>query len=279
MSAARPRRAQSAPLVLVGAVLASALIVAAAVTVARADDGTIGTGLNVEVLASSASASPSSSTTVGGVSTTDSGTGTNGTVGTSTTAGTSTTGATSTTSPGPGITGVLYVSGLSWTYLPSLNPLDGALTLRFTVRNVYQQTVSATAGLWVNHFLGSAIGAPVTVAVDKLKTGETRTVEATFQGVAQWTLLTGHASLTVPGLVDQQVVAPIARDAIIWFLPWAIVLLVAALAGLILWRRLRPRPSVAAVAVAGAAATGDGAAVPAPHEAPTPGQAENTGDL
>jgi hypothetical protein len=262
----------------VGAALASALIAAAAVTVARADDGTIGTGLNVEVLASSASASASPSTTVGGVSTTDSGTATNGTVGTTTTtttAGTSTSAGTSTTAPASGITGVLYVSGLSWTYLPSLNPLDGALTLRFTVRNVYQQTVTATAGLWVNHFLGGAIGAPVTVPVDKLKAGETRTVEATFHGVAQWTLLTGHASLTVPGLVDQQVVAPIARDAIIWLLPWAIVLLVAAVAGLIVWRRLRPRPSVAAAAAADPAATAHGGAVPPPDEAP----AEDTGDL
>jgi cytochrome c-type biogenesis protein CcmH/NrfF len=35
--------------------------------------------------------------------------------------------------------------------------------------------------------------------------------------------------------------APISRDAIIWFLPWFIVLLVALGAAVILWRRLRPR--------------------------------------
>ncbi|HSK34498.1 MAG TPA: hypothetical protein VK903_13540, partial [Propionicimonas sp.] len=119
-----------------GAVLSSALIAASAVTVARADDGTIGTGLNVEVLASSASALASPSTTVGGVSTTDSGTATNCTVGTTTTtttACTSTSAGTGATATASGITGVLHVSGLSWTYLPSLNPLDGALTLRFTV--------------------------------------------------------------------------------------------------------------------------------------------------
>jgi hypothetical protein len=229
--------------------MASLLIGVAAVTVARADDGdTTGTGLNVEVLASSPSASASPSPTVGGVSTTDSGTATNGTVGTTTNAGTSTTsGGTSTTSAtDSGIAGLLYVSGLSWTYLPSLNPLDGSLNLRFTVRNVYHQTLSASAGLWLNHVFGGAIDVPINVAVDKLKAGETRTVEATFHGLAQWMIVTGHATLTVPGTVDQVLVAPIARDAVIWFLPWFLVLLIAGVAGWIVWRRLRPRPAAVA---------------------------------
>lgn len=247
MSVARPLRAQTAPLVLVGAVLASLLIGAAAVSVARAEDGTeSGTGLSVEVI--STSPTPSPSTTVGGISTTESGTATGGTVGSTdggtTSSGTTTSGGTATTPADSGVAGVLYVSGLSWKYVPSLNPLDGSLTLRFTVRNVYQRTLSASAGLWITQVFGGPIDVPATVAVDNLKVGETRTVEATFHGVAQWTLLTGHATLTVPGTVDQQVVAPIARDAIIWFLPWFIVLLTALGAAWILWRRLRPgRPA------------------------------------
>jgi hypothetical protein len=139
------------------------------------------------------------------------------------------------------VAGVLYVSGLSWTYIPSLNPLGGSLTLRFTVRNVYHRTLSASAGLWINQVFGGPIDVPVTVAVDNLKPAEIRTVEATFHGLGQWTMLTGHATLTVPGLVDQQMVAPIARDAVIWFLPWLVVLLTALVAAGILWRRLRPR--------------------------------------
>ena len=149
-----------------------------------------------------------------------------------------------TTPADSGVAGVLYVSGLSWNYVPSLNPLDGSLTLRFTVRNVYQQTLS-------RH--GRPVDQPGLRRPDRrarhggcgqAEGGETRTVEATFHGVAQWTLLTGHATLTVPGTVDQQVVAPIARDAIIWFLPWFIVLLTALGAAWILWRRLRPgRPA------------------------------------
>jgi hypothetical protein len=154
--------------------------------------------------------------------------------------GTTTSGGTSTTPSDSGVAGVLYVSGLSWTYIPSLNPLDGSLILRFTVRNVYHRTLSASAGLWINQVFGGPVDVPVTVPVDNLKAGETRTVEATFHGLAQWTVLTGHATLTVPGLVDQQTVAPIARDAVIWFLPWFVVFITALGAAWILWRRLRP---------------------------------------
>ena len=269
MSVARPLRAQTAPLVIVGAVLASLLIGAAAVSVARADDGTeTGTGLSVEVI--STSPTPSPSTTVGGISTTESGTATSGTVGSTdggtTSSGTTTSGGTATTSGDSGVAGVMYVSGLSWTYLPSLNPLDGSLTLRFTVRNVYHRTLSASAGLWITQIFGGPVDVPVTVAVDNLKAGETRLVEATFRGLAQWTVLTGHATLTVPGQVDQQLVAPIARDAIIWFLPWFVVLIIALGAAAILWRRLRP--GRAAVAGADAAVTRPDEAQANPTEAP-----------
>jgi hypothetical protein len=160
------------------------------------------------------------------------------------------------------VAGVLYVSGLSWTYVPSLNPLDGSLTLRFTVRNVYPRTLSASAGLWINQVFGAPIDVPVTVSVDNLKAGETRTVEATFHGLAQWTILTGHASLTVPGIVDQQLVAPIARDAIIWFLPWFVVLLTALGAAWILWRRLRPGRAAPAGPAAEVAELGEARANP-----------------
>jgi hypothetical protein len=229
--------------VLAGAVLASLLIGAAAVSVARADDGTeTGTGLSVEVI--STSPTPSPSTTVGGISTTESGTATSGTVGSTdggtASGGTTTSGGTSTTPSDSGVAGVLYVSGLSWTYVPSLNPLDGSLNLRFTVRNVFRETLSPTATLWINQIFGGPVDAPVIVAVDKLKAGETRTVEAAFHGLAQWTVLSGHATLSVPGTGAVEL-APISRDAMIWFLPWFIVLLVALGAAFILWRRLRPR--------------------------------------
>ena len=247
MSVARPPRAQSAPLLVVGVVLASLLIGTAAVSVARADDGNeIGTGLRVEVIGSSASATPSAtySTTVGGVSTTDTGTvGAGGGAGGGTTQPGSTTSTTGTTDSG--VTGVLHVSGLSWSYTPSLNPLDGSLNLRFTVRNVFRETLSPTATLWITQIFGGPVDVPVTVAVDKLKAGETRTVEANFHGLAQWTMLSAHATLAVPG-TGEVVLAPIVRDAIIWFLPWFIVLLAALVATGILWHRLRPRRALVA---------------------------------
>jgi hypothetical protein len=237
--AAPPKRSQGNPLLLAGVVLAG-LLIGIAGTVARADDGT---GLTVEVIASSATPTPTPTptptstrnpsatatgsatyaTTVGGVSTTEpapTGTGTAG-------------------SGQSGTAGVIYVSGLSWTYTPSLNPLDGSLTLRFTVRNVFSQTLSPTASLWVNQVFGGTVGVPVTVAVDKLKPGETRVIEATFSGLAQWTVLTAHATLTIPGTVGEVVVAPIGRDAVVLFLPWFSVLIAGSVAGWFLWRRFR----------------------------------------
>jgi hypothetical protein len=247
VSVARPPRTQSAPIFLFSLLLASLLIGAAAVSVARAEDGA---GLSVEVIDSSASATPTGtttptptptfSTTVGGVSTTDTGAGTNA-AGGGTGAGTAQPG--SSTSPsGPSdssVAGVLYVSGLAWTYTPSLNPLDGSLNLRFTVRNVYRETLSPTATLWITQIFGGPVDVPVIVAVDKLAPGETRTVEANFHGLAQWTVLSAHATLAVPGK-GQMELAPIGRDAMIWFLPWFVVLLVAVGAAWILWRRVRP---------------------------------------
>jgi hypothetical protein len=258
VSVARPNRAQSAPLVVVGVLVASLLIGAAAVSVARADDGS---GLSVEVIDSSAtptassSSTPTSSTTVGGVSTTDIGTGTNGAGGGGTGAGTTQPGSTTSTSgtADSSVAGVLYVSGLSWTYTPSLNPLDGSLNLRFTVRNVYRETLSPTATLWINQIFGGPVDVPIIVAVDKLKAGETRTVEANFHGLAQWTVLSGHATLAVPSK-GQVALAPIGRDAMIWFLPWFIVLLTALGAAWILWRRLRPHGAMMAEPAATVAA-------------------------
>ncbi len=88
---------------------------------------------------------------------------------------------------------------------------------------------------------------PSSWPVDKLKAGETRTVEATFHGLAQWTVLSGHATLSVPGTGAVEL-APISRDAMIWFLPWFIVLLACA------GRRLHPlAPASASRCIGGGA--------------------------
>ncbi len=245
MRVVRQQRAQSGPLALVGLLLAAILIGAGPVSVAAADDGRdIGTGLSVEVIESSASPTPSStrSTAGGGGGGTNNGTAagvqTTGTTGPSSSTTTSVT-------TGSSVDGVLYVSGLSWSYAPSLNPLDGSLNLRFTVRNVYHETLSPTATLWINQIFGGPVDVPVIIVVDKLNAGETRTVEASFHGLAQWTMLSAHATLAIPSK-GELTLAPIGRDAVIWFLPWFVVLLAAAAAGWILWRRLRPRGDVSA---------------------------------
>ena len=204
MRTARPQGSPAAPLVFAGAMVAALIMGVAAISVAWADDST---DVSVEVIASSATptATPTStsSSTVGGASTTNPGTGTGVVTQPGTTQSGSNPSPTSPTSTDPGVAGVLYVSGLSWSYLPSLNPLDGSLTLRFTVRNVYSETLTPTASLWINQVFGGPVGVPVAVPVDTLKAGETRTVEATFTGLAQWTMLSAHATLALPSKGDQ----------------------------------------------------------------------------
>jgi hypothetical protein len=73
-------------------------------------------------------------------------------------------------------------------------------------------------------------------------------------------MLSAHATLAVPSKGEVEL-APIGRDAIIWFLPWFIVLLVALGAAAILWRRLRP---------------GRSRMVAPPGETPTPAEPDDT---
>jgi hypothetical protein len=133
---------------------------------------------------------------------------------------------------------VLYVSGLTWVYTPSINPIGGAVDLHFTVRNVYRRPVDASARLWVSTPFGGPVGIPVDVPVLQLKSGETRVISAQITGLAQWTMVSAHATFTPPQKLDGVTLSPLTRDTVIWFLPW-FVLLVAGVAGAEYLRRRR----------------------------------------
>jgi hypothetical protein len=152
---------------LVSLLVVGMLCILAISAVPRASaDGDIGITVNVDVLGTSDSPTPSVTAT-----------------------------ATSSASTTPGgetsIGGVLFVSGLTMRYTPSINPLDGRVDMRFTVRNAYKKPLDGKATFWVTAWFGNTVGHQIEVSVPDIAPGETRLVTATIRGVGQWGILTG----------------------------------------------------------------------------------------
>ena len=239
----RRKRARGLTPFLLGLVLSGSLLLAASGLAPRAtaDDNI---GLSVDVLSTSPSPSPTKSSTPKPSSTSSTSSSNTGTP-EPTVAGTEASG-TPTGGPSTGeveMGGLLYVSGLSWSYTPSLNPAAGALELHFSVRNSFDKPVDASAQFWVTGVFGQVVGQPATVGVFSLQPGETRTVSTTISGMAQWTVVTARMIFTPPPRLGSQSLSPVHREEVVWFLPWFVILL-AALggAGFVGWRWWRGRP-------------------------------------
>ena len=154
-------------------IFAAALLFGATPSQATPEQGVdVGATVSVEVASTSPSASPSASaspTASAGASTPSTSAPTSGTSGPATSEPTGGT----TTGPGgeQSLGGVLYVSGLTWEYHPSINPLGGALDLHFTVRNVSTKPATGSARMWLNGIFGVQVGQLVDVPVTDLKPG------------------------------------------------------------------------------------------------------------
>lgn len=270
-----PRRNPTRLLVLVAALLAAAALMTApgAGPFAVADNSG-GVGVDVDVISSSPTptGAPSASPTSGDVGGTDdntkgdtdhgnpgSGTGDDGGSGAAAPGDDGTGGGGSGTGDGGGsgggggdnapngdeeqsIAGMIYVSGLTWFYTPSMNPFDGSLTVRYTIRNAYRATLDISSRVWVTNVLGWQVGTPATIAVAGLAPGESRVVETPIAGMAQWTFLTAHTTVTPPDSIDGIALTPLTRDAAAWFVPWFLIVIFAAVIAAFAirhWRRHR----------------------------------------
>jgi hypothetical protein len=127
------------------------------------------------------------------------------------------------------IGGVLYVSGLTWAYTPSINPLAGTLDLQFSVRNVSKSTATGSARMWLNGIFGVQVGQPIDVPVTDLLPGETRVVSGTIGSLSQWTFVTASATFTPPPVLDGTVLTPLTRNTPVWYVPWFMLVVIAAL--------------------------------------------------
>jgi hypothetical protein len=134
-----------------------------------------------------------------------------------------------------GLGGVVFISGLTSTNEPSINPLAGSLTTRFTVRNVSDDALDASAKFWITNIFGAKISSH-SVKIADLEAGETRVVDADLPGVGQWTLLTTHMTFTPPAEINGVTLVPVTRDAMAFAPPWFVfagLLLAAAAYGIV----------------------------------------------
>ncbi|SIS14946.1 hypothetical protein [Microbacterium sp. RURRCA19A] len=234
----RPSRAL-VPRLVVAAVLLASVAGAAAPAVA-ADDADAGTPLSVTITDGSTPTPTASTSTGSGGSTAGSGRpGTGSAVGGSsggTTSGAGSSGGGTTqpeTNPAGevSVAGMLYVGGLNGSTAPSVNPGDGTVDLWFTVRNASKSVIDATAEFSLDGALFSnRLDTTSEVAITALHPGETRVVAASLHGAGQWTLLTGHVTLTPPESVDGTALAPVTRDGFFLLFPWLILSIVVVLA-------------------------------------------------
>jgi hypothetical protein len=205
-----------------------------------AADGRVDITVNVEVLGPSGSSSGPATSTATGTGQPTSGTSATASSGTSASA---TGGPTSSASTTPGgetsIGGVLFISGLSMSYTPSINPLDGRVDMRFTVRNAYRKAVDGKAIFWVTAWFGNTVSHQVEVSVPDIKPGETRIVTATIRGVGQWGILTGHATFIPPKSLDQVTLTAVTRTGTVVYVPWFPTVCLAG--GSAFWFALRRR--------------------------------------
>lgn len=201
-------------------------------------DGGVDITVNVQVLGPSDSSSATSTATGTGQPT--SGTSATASSGTSSSAtGGPTSSATSTPGGETSIGGVLFISGLTMNYTPSINPLDGRVDMRFTVRNAYKKAIDGKAIFWVTAWFGNTVSHQVEVSVSDIKPGETRLVTATIRGVGQWGILTGHATFIPPKSLDRVTLTAATRTGTVVYVPWFPAVCLAG--GSALWFAVRRR--------------------------------------
>jgi hypothetical protein len=129
------------------------------------------------------------------------------------------------------IGGLLYVSGLSTAYTPSIDPFAGELEAHFTVRNVSTAAIDGTVKFWITSAFNTEISASGPVEVTGLQPGESRVVDAVLPGVGQYTFATAHYTYTPPATVEGTALSPLTRDAFVFLPPWFLLVLLAAACG------------------------------------------------
>lgn len=118
--------------------------------------------------------------------------------------------------------GKLFLDGVRSVYRPSVNPFDGTVFLEFTVKNVSNETVDASAQFWANSPFGSELGVVEDIAVAQLAPGESRIVSAEISGIAQWIVLDAGYTFNPPASIEGVAMDAVSRSALLFVFPWAL---------------------------------------------------------
>lgn len=142
---------------------------------------------------------------------------------------------------------LLNITGMTATYTPTLNPLDGTADVTLTVTNQGNVALAPTLVLSTKSFFGTELTERRLENLDELLPGASHTVTYSLGPVGQFVYVNAAASLysrgDQTGTTSAVPDAPqVDRDAGMWAVPWILVgiLVLAALAVLVgRWRRRR----------------------------------------
>lgn len=138
------------------------------------------------------------------------------------------------------VSGVFYVSGVTAIPKPDLGPGGGDIVLAFTLKNVTTTPVTSSLKFWITNAVGMQLAAVDAVEVADLAPGETRTVTATLPDVGQWTVFTGHVTLTPPTEVLGTALGPVSRESLVVIPPYFLLLAFTAAGAVTLGLRKLP---------------------------------------
>jgi hypothetical protein len=126
------------------------------------------------------------------------------------------------------IQSALNMSGLDATYEPSLNPFDGKVILTYTVQNTGNVVIGADAESSVSGLFGTQLSGNVASQVPELLPGQSHVGTISIPGVAQWVWMNASTSLfgkSTPGTVVTGPLVRVQREASLWAVPWALLIL------------------------------------------------------
>ena len=125
----------------------------------------------------------------------------------------------------PGLT----ISSIESSYQPSVNPFSGETTLKMSLTNNGNVSLSADTVSQVRGLFGIPLSGLVDQEISEMLPGSSRTVSIVIPGVGAWVYLNPHVSLAAT--VDEDALAagvlPTgARNSDLFVVPWAFLLLV-----------------------------------------------------
>ncbi len=147
---------------------------------------------------------------------------------------------------------ILTVTNMSATYTGELNPVTGDTLVTFTVKNTGNVALGATMAIGVNTYFGVGVGPVVTQVLEEMLPGSTRSLSIPISGVGQLGYLDAYVKIqpTVdPDAISPGFLAPVSRDAVVFAMPWwLLILLLGAGVVWLVVRIRRVRDERAAVA-------------------------------